>query len=225
MLRIIYEDRDIVVADKPAGMIVHRAPGRGERVLADELAARYPEMRGVGSPERPGVVHRLDVSTSGVMVFARNARSYLALRKMFESHREVVKTYLAVVHGSPEGKRGIIENFIGRRADKKRMRIVSSPELGQRALTRWQVLGRAGPLSLVEFTIETGRTHQIRVHAASLGCPIAGDGLYGDRQKDMRLRNRPGRMLLHAVRLAFPHPADARPMTFTSPPPPEIVYP
>jgi 23S rRNA pseudouridine1911/1915/1917 synthase len=219
---ILYEDADIVVVDKPSGMIVHPAPGRGERALSDELVRRYPEMKGVGSAERPGVVHRLDVETSGVMVFARNRRSYLALRREFESHRSVEKTYLAVVHGRPEKPCGTLETGLDRRSGGKKMRVVETG--GQRAVTHWRTLARRGPLSLVEFRIETGRTHQIRVHAAFLGCPIAGDRLYGDAAKDARLRRRPQRLLLHAVELGFPHPADGRRVAFMAEVPPQLVY-
>ena len=222
MLRILHEDDDIVVVDKPSGAAVHPAPGRSEPALTQELAARYPEMKGVGSAERPGVVHRLDIETSGVMVFARNRRVYLDLRGQFESHRDVVKTYLAVLHGAPKEPRGTLDGEIGARSGKKRMRVVESG--GQRAVTHWEVLSRRGPVSLVEFRIETGRTHQIRVHAAFLGHPVVGDRLYGDAAKDARLRRRPSRLLLHAVELAFRHPSSGKRVVFASEVPPEIVY-
>ena len=222
MFEILYEDGDIVVVNKPSGMIVHPAPGRKEKALTDGLVRRYPEMGSVGSAERPGVVHRLDVETSGVMVFARNQRSYLALRREFESHRSVGKTYLAVVHGRPEKPSGTLETQIGKRSGKKKMRVTESG--GQNAITHWRTLSRQGPVSLVEFRIETGRTHQIRVHAAFLGCPIVGDRLYGDAAKDAKLRRRPARLLLHAVELAFSHPTDGRRVSFMAEVPPEIVY-
>lgn len=209
-LDVIYEDADIVVVDKPAGAIVHPAPGHETGSLAEELARRYPDMAGVGSAERPGVVHRLDIGTSGVMVFARNRRAYVALRRQFESHETVRKTYLAVVHGSPKPKSGTIDTPVGR--DRLS------------ATTHWQVLGRHDGVSLVEFRIDTGRMHQIRIHAAELGCPIVGDATYGDAAKDRRLRNRPGRPLLHAVELSFLHPSTGRRVTFAAPPPPDIVY-
>ena len=122
MLRILHEDADIVVVDKPSGMIVHPAPGRREKALSDELVRRYPDMRGVGSVERSGVVHRLDVDTSGVMVFARNRASYLRLRREFESHGGVDKTYLAVVHGRPAKSSGTVETQIGKRPEDARGR-------------------------------------------------------------------------------------------------------
>lgn len=223
MVNVLYEDDDIVVVDKPSGVAVHPAPGRCESALTGELAVRYPEMRNVGSAERPGVVHRLDIETSGVVVFARNRRAYLALRGQFESHRDVGKTYLAVLHGTPERRCGTLVNEIGARSGKKRMRIVDSG--GQRAVTHWRVLSSGGgKVSLVEFRIETGRTHQIRVHAAYLGHPIVGDRLYGDAERDKRLRRRPNRLLLHAVELSFNHPASGKRVAFAAEVPPEIVY-
>lgn len=210
MTDTIYEDDDILVIDKPAGMIVHPAPGRSEPALTDELVRRYPEMAGVGSEERPGVVHRLDIETSGVMVFARNQKSYLALRRLFERHDRIVKTYLAVVHGSPRQKTGTLDGPVGREQ--------------KRAITHWTVLAKHGPISLVEFRIETGRMHQIRIHAAELGCPVVGDKTYGDAAKDRSLRVKPRRHLLHAVQIEFPHPTTGRVVRFAAEPPPDIVY-
>ncbi len=207
---VIYADKDIVVVDKPAGTIVHRAPGHDEESLADALVKRYRDMAGVGSEERPGVVHRLDIGTSGVMVFARNRKSYLSLRRQFEAHDTVEKTYLAVVYGGPKTKSGTIDTPVGR--DRLS------------AVTHWQVLGRHDGISLVEFKIDTGRMHQIRIHAAELGCPIVGDTTYGDAAKDRRMRRRPTRPLLHAVELAFLHPSTGRRVVFSAPPPPDIVY-
>lgn len=223
-VEIVYEDKDLVVANKPAGMIVHAAPGHERDSLADILARTRPQMKAVGSPERPGVVHRLDIDTSGVMVFAKSQRAYLALRRAFESHSGVVKTYLAVLHGTPRGgKSGRLETLIGRKPwDPKRM-AVDVPD-GKRAVSRWEVLFRKGGVSLVEFKIETGRTHQIRVHSAHLGAPIVGDGLYGDSAKDARMRRRPRRMLLHAVELEFIHPLTGERVVFSALPPDDIVY-
>ena len=220
---ILFEDPDILVVDKPAGMFVHPSPGHETGTLTDALLKRCPSMAGVGSAERPGVVHRLDADTSGVMVLAKTQRAYLKLRELFESHRDIRKTYLAVCHGAPSPKEGRLETTIGRKPwDAKRM-AVDVPD-GKRAVTEWTVLGRQGPVALVEFRIETGRTHQIRVHAAHLGHPIAGDPLYGDAAKDRRLRTRPARTLLHAVELSFPHPVTGRRLTFAAEPPADILY-
>lgn len=209
-LKILFEDEEIAVVDKPAGVIVHPAPGHEHGALTEELVRRFPAMALVGSKERPGVVHRLDLETSGVMVFAKTQRAYLVLRRQFEAHTEVRKTYLAVVHGAPSAEQGTIDTPVGR------------PPLAAR--THWTVLGRRRGLALVEFKIDTGRMHQIRIHAAELGSPIVGDRTYGDRTRDLRLRHKPTRHLLHAVELAFPHPVTGKTVSFQSPPPPELVY-
>lgn len=209
-MRILFADAALVVVDKPAGRIVHPAPGHREGALTDELVRRYPEMASVGSRERPGVVHRLDIDTSGVMVFARTQAAYLDLRRQFEAHRGVRKTYLAVCHWrhgtAPRGT-------------------LTSPIDRQPAVSHYEVLGRQGACALVRFDIETGRTHQIRIHAAKeLGCPIVGDPLYGEAARDRQLRRRPARTLLHAVELSFLHPVTKRRVTFSAPPPDDLVY-
>ena len=210
MIDVLCRDDDILVVDKPSGMAVHPSPGFETGTMTDELARRFPQMAGVGSKERPGVVHRLDVETSGVMVFALSQRAYLKLREMFESHAEVVKTYLAVLHGAPKKRKGTLDGPVGREH--------------LRAITHWNVLAKHGPVSLVEFRIETGRMHQIRIHAAELGCPVVGDRTYGDAARDRRLRTRPLRHLLHAVELSFLHPTTHRRVTFSAPPPADLVY-
>ena len=209
-MKALFEDDDIIVVDKPAGQIVHPAPGHETGALTDELVRHCPSMAGVGSAERPGVVHRLDQETSGVMVFAKTQAAYLELRRQFESHATVEKTYLAVLHGAPKEKKGTIDSPVGR----ERLRAVS----------HWEVLGKQGPIALVEFKIETGRMHQIRIHAAELGYPVVGDRLYGDAAKDRRLRIKPKRHLLHAVELSFLHPKTHHRVTFAAPPPPDVVY-
>jgi 23S rRNA pseudouridine1911/1915/1917 synthase len=222
-VEIIYSDDDIIVVNKPAGVIVHRAPGYPDGTLCDILLKEFPDMAGVGSVERPGVVHRLDRDTSGVMVFARTQRAYLALRREFESHGRVKKTYLAVLHGTPKPQKGTLNTLIGRKPfDAKRMAVVDRN--GKTAISHWTVLSRHGGISLVEFLIETGRTHQIRVHAAHLGTPIAGDSLYGDAVRDRRMAHAPSRPLLHAVALAFPHPVSRRTVEFAAEPPADLVY-
>ena len=207
---VLFEDADIIVVDKPAGRIVHPAPGHETGSLTEELVRLCPQMAGVGSAERPGVVHRLDRDTSGVMVFAKTRAAYLDLRRQFESHDTVEKTYLAVLHGAPRERKGTVDSPVGR----DRLRAVS----------HWEVLARHGPVALVQFMIETGRMHQIRIHAAELGHPVVGDRTYGDAAKDRRLRIRPKRHLLHAVELSFLHPRTHRRVTFTAPPPADLVY-
>ena len=209
-MNVLFEDADVVVVDKPAGRIVHPAPGHETGSLTEELVRRFPAMANVGSAERPGVVHRLDQDTSGVMVFAKTQAAYLNLRRQFESHRTIGKKYLAVLHGAPKQRTGTLDGPVGREH--------------LRAITHWTVLAKRGPVALVEFVIETGRMHQIRLHAAELGCPVVGDRLYGDAAKDRRLRVKPKRHLLHAVELSFLHPKTGRRVTFAAPPPEDMVY-
>ncbi len=222
-VEILFEDAAILVVNKPAGRYVHPSPGHETGTLTDALVAHCPSMATVGSRERPGIVHRLDAETSGVMVFAKTPRAYHALRTVFESHTEVKKTYLAVLHGAPKTKTGTVETTIGKKPWDPHRMAVNVPD-GRRALTHWTLLARRGPVALVEFVIETGRTHQIRLHAAHIGCPLVGDALYGDPVKDRHLRVRPTRHLLHAVALSFPHPVTGHSLTFAAEPPADIVY-
>ena len=209
-MTILHEDADIIVIDTPAGAIVHPAPGHEDGSVTEELVRHCPQMAGVGSVERPGVVHRLDRETSGVMVFAKTQAAYLDLRRQFESHATVEKKYLAILHGAPKGRKGTLDGPVGREH--------------LRAITHWEVLAKRGPVALVAFTIETGRMHQIRIHAAELGHPVVGDRTYGDAAADRRLRVKPTRQLLHAVELSFLHPRTHRRVTFTAPPPHDVVY-
>ena len=222
-LDIVFEDADIIVVNKPAGLIVHPAPGYPDGTLVNALLAHCPSMAGVGSMERPGIVHRLDRDTSGVMVVAKTNRAYHRLRELFESHDRLRKVYLAVLHGVPQPQKGSLDTLIGRKSwDAKRMAVVTAN--GQRAITHWETLSRHNGLALVEFVIYTGRMHQIRVHAAHLGHPIVGDSLYGDAAKDRHLANPPCRPLLHAVQLDFPHPVTGKKLSFAVPPPPDLIY-
>ena len=220
---ILYEDEDIIAVAKPAGMFVHASPGHEKGTLAQWLVERFPEMADVGSVQRPGIVHRLDAETSGVMVAARTQRAYAALRKMFEAHAGIVKRYLAVMHGAPEPKKGTVRNMIGRKPwDRIRMAVGGLG--GKVAVSHYETLAVKGGVALVEWTIETGRTHQIRVHAAHLGHPVAGDTLYGDAAKDARMRRRPQRQLLHAVQLEMRHPFTGEMMVVTAPVPEDVMH-
>lgn len=209
-MKLLFEDDDIIVLAKPAGQIVHPAPGHETGSLTEEIVRHFPGIADVGSKERPGMVHRLDMDTSGVMVFAKNQSAYLNLRRQFERHQDVKKVYLAVVHGSPKTRTGTIDSPVGR------------DHLS--AVSHWRILGRHDGIALLEFRIDTGRMHQIRIHAKELGCPLLGDPLYGDRAADRRLRRRPTRTLLHAVELSFLHPRDGRRVTFAAEPPDDIIY-
>ena len=224
-LAIVYEDDDLVVVDKPPGMVVHPAPGHFTGTLVNALLHHCPSLSGIGGVARPGIVHRLDQDTSGLIVVAKTQRAMDSLARAFASHDKVEKTYLAVCHGRPRLDSGRIESMIGRHpVDRKRMAVVEKG--GKLAVTNWRV-AKFMPetkLSLVECRIETGRTHQIRVHMASLGCPVVGDAVYGRRALDKRLDPVPARQMLHAWRLSLAHPADGRRMDFESPPPADLVH-
>ena len=179
-LDIVYEDEDMIVVDKPPGMVVHPAPGHFTGTLVNALLGHCPGLGGIGGVSRPGIVHRLDMDTSGLVAAAKSQRAMDALAKAFASHSAVEKTYLAICHGRPRLDAGRIENLIGRHpVDRKRMAIVETN--GKTAITNWRLVAfdAAKGVSVVECRIETGRTHQIRVHMASLGCPVVGDKVYG----------------------------------------------
>ena len=218
-LDIVYEDDDLIVINKQAGLVVHPAPGHLTGTLVNALLHHCPALSGIGGVARPGIVHRLDQDTSGVMVVAKSQRAMDALTRAFASHANIRKTYLALVHGIPSPPAGRIENLIGRCPfDRKKMAVVERN--GKRAVTAYKRIEahRDSPLSLVECDIETGRTHQIRVHMAStLGCPIAGDAVYGRPGWDRKLTPVPARQLLHAWRLALMHPLTHRPLVFEAP--------
>jgi len=219
-LRVLYEDADLVVLDKPAGLTVHPGAGRPTGTLAHHLLARYPEMAGVGGPGRPGIVHRLDQGTSGVIVVARTAAAYHRLARAFAA-REVKKRYLAIAYGEPKPPAGLIDAPIGRHATKRKEMTVRSD--GRPARTGYRTLAARAGIALVELDLATGRTHQIRVHLKHLGHPLVGDPLYGEARwkalpKPVQavLRDFP-RPALHAWRLGFegreleaPVPADLR---------------
>lgn len=226
-LTILHEDADLIVLDKPAGLVVHPAPGNPDRTLVNALLAHCGDsLSGIGGVRRPGIVHRLDKDTSGVMVAAKNDRAHHALSEQFQAH-SIERAYRAVVHGAPLPAIGTIEGNIGRhRTDRKRMAIVASG--GKPATTRYRVLERFGDparpsASLVEAELLTGRTHQVRVHLASRGHPLIGDAVYG-RGRAARGGDLPafGRQALHAFRLGFVHPRDGTAVKFESPLPQDI---
>ena len=224
-LSIVYEDDDLVVVDKPPGLVVHPAPGHFTGTLVNALLHHCPTLSGIGGVARPGIVHRLDQDTSGLLVVAKTQAAMDGLVRAFASHRDVEKTYLAVVHGRPRLDSGRIENLIGRHpVDRKRMAIVEKG--GKLAITNWRVVSvspRPTPTSLLECRIETGRTHQIRVHLASLGCPVVGDRTYGKSALDRRLDPAPARQLLHAWRLKLWHPTRRVEMVFEAPIPADFI--
>lgn len=221
-LDLLHEDDDVLVIDKPANLVVHPGAGRETGTLVHRLLHHYPQIDAVGGPGRPGIVHRLDRGTSGVMVVARSERAYEALSAAF-AERRVGKTYLAVVYGPLALESGRIEAPIGRHPQRRKEMHVS--ERGRPAVTGYRVRAVApeSGVSLLELALETGRTHQIRVHLKHLGHPIVGDPVYGEArwrglarplQEPLRRFSRPA---LHAWKLAFRHPATHDEMSFEAP--------
>jgi 23S rRNA pseudouridine1911/1915/1917 synthase len=209
-LNIVYEDDDVVVIDKPAGMVVHPAPGHARGTLVNALLARYPDLV-VGGDLRPGIVHRLDRDTSGLLVAARHDRALHALQEQQQA-RTMLKIYRAVIEGHMKEPEGLIDAPIGRHPhDRLRMAIVAS---GRPARTHWRVVEELGAYTLLDVRLETGRTHQIRVHFASRGRPILGDPLYGPKKP--RTTFGLTRQFLHAYRLGFAFPSSGAWVEFTS---------
>ena len=220
-LEIVFEDEDMVVVNKRPGMVVHPAPGHFTGTLVNALLHHCPNLSGIGGVARPGIVHRLDQDTSGLIVVAKSQAAMDGLVKAFSSHRNIEKTYLAVCHGRPRLDAGRIENLIGRHpVDRKRMAIVEKN--GKTAITNWRVVGGGGPTTAVECRIETGRTHQIRVHMASLGCPVIGDKTYGKSALDKKLDPVPARQMLHAWKLRLWHPVKGVELSFEAPLPADM---
>ncbi len=219
---ILFEDDHIIVLDKPVGLVVH--PGAGTRgpTLMDILIEPRPSMVGVGEPDRWGVVHRLDKDTSGVMIVAKTAIAHQDLSEQFRRH-SIGRVYMALVRGAPKSEFGVIDKELGRsRTDRKKMSTITKK--GRIAVTNWLVKERYGEISLLEIRPETGRTHQIRVHLASIGLPILGDRVYGTRAKKQasseRLLNKLAlilkRQALHASFLAFKHPTMGQVLEFST---------
>lgn len=219
-LEVLYEDSWIVVINKPAGLVVHPGAGNTEHTLVHALLARYPGIAGVGEPTRPGVVHRLDKLTSGVMVAALNNASHAALSHAFKAH-EHVREYMAIAYGHMPQGQGSIETFL-QRHPKDRKRMTSRVNEGRKAVTHYEVVREWEEFSLLRLSLETGRTHQIRVHLSDLGHPVAGDAQYGGRKragsiKDKVLRSyikNLHRQMLHAALLGITHPGTGLWMEF-----------
>ena len=212
-LNIVYEDADLLVVDKPAGMTVHPAPGHARHTLVNALLAHCTDLAGVGGVLRPGIVHRLDKDTSGLLLVAKNDRTHADLSRQLKERR-VEKKYLALVRGRLDQPDGVIEGAIGRDPrQRKRMGII---EGGRPAKTGYHVRRYLDGLTYVEITLFTGRTHQIRVHFAAIGHPVVGDAVYGDPSPLV------GRQFLHAYRIGFRHPADGRALVFESPLPDDL---
>ena len=219
-LTILYEDDDVVAVDKPAGMVVHAGAGVHSGTLVNALLHRFGQLSGLGGELRPGIVHRLDRFTSGVLLVAKNDAAHRKLAAQF-SGRRVEKTYLALVHGRVEHETGRIERPIAR-DPVKRTRMTTRLSEGRAAWSAYRVLRRLKGFTLLEVRIGTGRTHQIRVHLASIGHPVAGDPLYG---APANVPGHPplGRYFLHSHRITFVRPADGQAVTVVSPLPEELT--
>lgn len=225
-LDILHEDADLLVLNKPAGLVVHPAPGNPDHTLVNALLAHCGEsLSGIGGVRRPGIVHRLDKDTSGVMVVAKNDATHHALSKLFATH-DLTRIYQAIVWGAPKARKGTVDAAIGRHpVDRKRMAVRRTG--GKHALTEYWLDRSFGPplapfASLVGARLHTGRTHQVRVHLAHIGCPVVGDPFYGRRRGDPRNVDIPSslktfeRQALHAAVLEFRHPRTGQEMKFAT---------
>lgn len=216
---VVHVDDSVIVVDKPAGLVVHPGAGNLEGTLANGLLARFPDLAGVADPQRPGIVHRLDAGSSGLLVVARTDEAAAALIDQFATH-SAGRRYDAVVWGRPDASHGIVDAPIGRdRSDPLRMAVIVG---GKSARTEYQVVEHfEAPAELTRLScrLQTGRTHQIRVHLTAIGHPLVGDPVYGDRRTTLGL----ARPFLHAAELSFDHPATGERVTYSSPLPEDLA--
>jgi 23S rRNA pseudouridine1911/1915/1917 synthase len=222
-LTIVHEDQWLVVVDKPAGLVVHPAPGHEAGTLVNALLAHCHDLRGIGGELRPGIVHRIDKDTSGLLVVAKDDATMNALGAAFKAHT-IERVYEALVAGAPPGPSGRIDTFYGR-DPRERKKFSSRVRSGKRAVTNWSLVEKFPGAARIEARLETGRTHQVRVHLAALGCPLLGDKVYGRPPRDLAVRaiaDALGRQALHARLLGFVHPATGKQMTFSSELPPDM---
>jgi 23S rRNA pseudouridine1911/1915/1917 synthase len=217
-LDIIFENEDLIVVNKPAGMVVHPSSGHSKGTLVHAALAHAPELEGVGGIKRPGVVHRLDKDTSGVIVLAKNDRTHHWLQNQFRD-RQVKKTYLALVDGAPPTPRGKIDAAIGRDNSRRKRMAVTQPNKGREAISEYKTVETFTKHTLLEVSPYTGRTHQIRVHLNFINCPVAGDVVYGYRNSSIPVK----RHFLHAYRLQIVIPGDATARTFEADLPKELM--
>ena len=208
-LNIVFEDDDIAIIDKPSGMVVHRGAGHLTDTMANAAVTRWPKISSVGDTDRPGIVHRLDRDTSGLLIIALNPTAYNNLTLMIKKH-EIERIYTALVHGHPKSSTGTIDAPIGRDPHHRTRQAVNAG--GRPALTHYEVIREIGQFSFIKVRLETGRMHQIRVHMTAIGHPIVGDQTYGKRQSIANLR----RQFLHASKLTFNHPISSEKISVTS---------
>lgn len=217
-LNIVFENNDLIVVDKPAGMVVHPSAGHVKGTLVHAALAHDPKLQGIGGVKRPGIVHRLDKNTSGLIVLAKNDRAHHWLQNQFKD-RQVNKFYLALVDGKPPTPKGRIEAAIGRDSAQRKKMTVTPPHKGREALSIYKTIEKFDQHALLEIKPHTGRTHQIRVHLAFIGAPVAGDTIYGRRQSTIPVN----RHFLHAFRLGIIIPGEAVPRMFEAPLPEELT--
>jgi 23S rRNA pseudouridine1911/1915/1917 synthase len=217
-LNIVYEDENLIVVDKPAGMVVHPSAGHHQGTLIHALLAHAPDVEGVGGVQRPGLVHRLDKDTSGVIVLAKNDRTHQYLQKLFKD-REVDKTYLALLDGHPPTPTGRVEAAVSRDPKNRQKMAVVPDTKGKMAFSEYKTLETFDKHTLVEISIFTGRTHQIRLHMAFLNCPVVGDTTYGLKRTTISV----SRQQLHAQKLGFQLPGQSTHTEFEAPLPADIL--
>lgn len=219
-LDILYEDDSLLIINKPAGLVVHPAPGHNDGTLVNALLAHCPNLPGIGGVQRPGIVHRLDKDTTGAIAIALTEQAQRHLQAQLKA-KTARREYLGIVYGATKTSSGTIALPIGRHPiDRKKMAIVPIEKGGRSAVTRWEVKERLGNYTLMHFQLETGRTHQIRVHAAHIGHPIVGDPVYSSgRSVGVNLSGQ----ALHAWRLTLQHPVSGEWIEVTAPPPPEFT--
>lgn len=213
-LEVLYEDDALIIINKPAGLVVHPAPGHEDGTLVNALLAHCPNLAGIGGVQRPGIVHRLDKDTTGAIAIAKTDQAHQHLQAQLKA-KTARRQYLGIVYGSPTAESGTIDQPIGRHpVDRKKMAIVPVEKGGRSAVTHWQVRERLGNYTLIHFQLETGRTHQIRVHSAYIGHPIVGDPIYSSgRSLGVNL---PGQAL-HAWKLSLQHPVSGEWIEVTAP--------
>ena len=219
-LDVLYEDADLIVLNKPAGLVVHPAPGHAADTLVNALLHHCADLQGIGGELRPGIVHRLDKDTSGVLVVAKNEQAHAALVAQFAAHT-VRKEYLALAWGVLKKPAGEILQPVGRHPVQRQKMAVTAK--GRAAVTRYEVLAAGPRAALLRVRIETGRTHQIRVHLAHLGHPVVGDTVYGRARHDLPPELALPRQMLHAHGLEITHPRTAARLVFTAPPPADFL--
>jgi 23S rRNA pseudouridine1911/1915/1917 synthase len=217
-LDVIYENDELIVVNKPAGMVVHPAAGHDKGTLVNAVLGYEPDIEGIGGEERPGIVHRLDKDTSGLIVIAKNERAHRWLQDQFRL-RKVEKTYLALVDGKPPTPTGRVEAPIGRDPQQRKKMAVTSQAKGREAVSEYKTLESFPKHTLLEFHPHTGRTHQIRLHCAFLGCPIVADPIYGHKKASLDL----ARHFLHAFRLKITLPGENHVRTFEAPLPGDLM--